>query len=61
MDVDFSTNKILLTAYFSSKPSELDLELLYDIETNSDEHIPDLYVDSKVKLISELKKNNMIL
>jgi len=57
MDVDLKSNKILLTAYYSDEPSELELELLDDIVTNSNAHIPDLFIESRAKLTHEHIKN----
>lgn len=51
MDVDLNANKILLTAYYLKSPSQLELELLDDIVTNSNAHIPDFFINSNVKLI----------
>ncbi|MET3126933.1 hypothetical protein ABID42_002035 [Arcicella rosea] len=53
MDIDLEANKILLTAYYSNEPSELELELLDDIITNSNAHIPNLFINSQVKLTKE--------
>lgn len=57
MDVNFKSNKILLTAYYLNEPSELELELLDDIVTNSNAHIPDLFIESRAKLTQEHNKN----
>ena len=57
VDINQETFKVLLTAYYKNQPSELDIELLDDIETNSSAHIPDFSVESIAKLISEHKKN----
>lgn len=57
MDVSLESNKILLTAYYSNQPSELELELLDDIVTNSNAHIPDLFIESQVKLTKEYSKS----
>lgn len=57
MDVDLKSNKILLTAYYSDYPSELELELLDDIVTNSNAHIPKLFIESKVKMYKDYNKN----
>jgi hypothetical protein len=57
VDISLVSGTVLLTAYYKDQPSELDIELLDDIETNSSAHIPDLSVDSIIKLVSEYKKN----
>lgn len=50
LDVVIETNQMLLTAFYKNRPSELDLELLDDIVTNSNAHIPDFFVKSQFKL-----------
>lgn len=57
LDIDFEADKMLLTAFYRNPPSELELELLDDIVTNSDAHIPDIFVYSCAKLIDELHDN----
>ena len=57
MDINLKSNKILLTAYYSNEPSELELELLDDIVTNSNAHISDLFIESHIKLTQEHVKN----
>jgi hypothetical protein len=57
LDIDSDSDKILLTAFYRIRPSELELELLDDIVTNSNAHIPDLFVYSRVKLMDELDDN----
>jgi len=57
MDIDLKSNSILLTAYYLKQPSELELELLDDIVTNSNAHIPDLYVKCQAKLTREYNRN----
>ncbi|MDB5089750.1 MAG: hypothetical protein JWR09_3744 [Mucilaginibacter sp.] len=54
LDFDINSHKILLTAFYQIYPSELELELLDDIVTDSDAHIPDFFVESCVKLVDEL-------
>lgn len=53
MDINFESNKILLIAYYLDNPSELELELLDDIVTNSNAHIPELFIESQVKLAKD--------
>lgn len=53
LDINFEERKATLTAFYLIHPSELELELLDDICTDSKAHLPELYVDSKVKLIKE--------
>src|SRR5690606_7450763 len=57
MDVDLSSNKILLTAYYLNTLTELEEELLDDIVTNSNAHIPDLFIESQTKLIKDHNEN----
>jgi hypothetical protein len=57
LDIDYDADKILLTAFYRISPSELELELLDDIVTDSNAHIPDLFVYSCVKLTAELDDN----
>ena len=40
LEIDLKKNKMLLTAFYFAPPSELELELLDDIVTNSNAHIP---------------------
>ncbi len=54
LDIDVNTNELLLTAYYLEQPSELELELLDDIETNSDAHIPDYSVTSVIRLTKDM-------
>jgi hypothetical protein len=53
LDVDLKSSKMLFTAVYFNKPSELELELLDDIVTNTNAHIPDLFVEYNVKLSKE--------
>lgn len=53
LDIDFGTKKVILTAFYLDSPSELEVELFDDICTDSEAHLPDLYVDGKVQLIEE--------
>jgi hypothetical protein len=57
LDVDLDSHKIYLTAYYSKMPSELELELLDDIETDSQAHIPDFLVYTEVKLVNDYSEN----
>ncbi len=57
LDVDVDLCKIYLTAYYSCSPSELELELLDDIETNSQAHIPDFLVYTEAKLVDDYSEN----
>lgn len=50
-DIDLKNNDIMITAYYQNKQTELEAELLDDIVTNSQAHIPDLVVDCKVSMI----------
>lgn len=58
LDINLEGNKILLTAFYLEKPSELELELLDDIVTNSNAHIPDLFIDSQIKLVKNHSKDD---
>lgn len=52
--LDFSTNnKMIVTAIYADKPTELELELLDDIVTNSNAHIPNHFIEQKHLLIRE--------
>lgn len=57
IDIDLEQGSILLTAYYKSYPSELELELLDDIITNSEAHLPNTYILSNIKLDSDFKEN----
>jgi len=48
LDIDELNKKAILTAYYKSKPSELEIELLDDICTNSSAHLPEHSVDSLI-------------
>ncbi len=66
LDFDMESHKMILTAFYQIPPSELELELLDDIVTNSDAHIPDFFVESYVKLVDQLtddeyKKHEFVL
>jgi hypothetical protein len=54
LDINIDSEKMLLTAFYQKYPSELELELLDDIVTNSNAHIPDFFVYPCVKLLHEL-------
>ena len=57
LDIDLPAHKMLLTAYYLNDPSELELELLDDLETDSNAHIPDMFVEkSVVKLVENYKE-----
>lgn len=53
LDVDFDRKKAILTAFYLVPPTELEVELLDDICTNSEAHLPDLFVHGKTQLIGE--------
>jgi len=57
LDVDFQSERIVLTAVYVNAPTELELELLDDIATNSNAPIPDFFVEAKVKLAPEYNEN----
>ena len=57
MDVDLKGNRVLLTAYYLNTPSELELELLNDIVTNSNAHIPDFFIEAFAKSTKDFKRN----
>lgn len=56
LDFDLSINRMTLLAIYEDKPSEYELELFDDIVTNSNAHIPDLFVDQKYKLRSDIQR-----
>lgn len=58
LDIDFENKKIILTAYYLGSPSELEIELFDDICTDSESHLPDVFVDGKTKLIEEYNNEN---
>ncbi|WPU92280.1 hypothetical protein SNE25_23435 [Mucilaginibacter sabulilitoris] len=55
--MDLDSHKMYLTAYYSYNPSELESELLDDIETNSQAHIPDFLIYTEVKLGNDYGEN----
>lgn len=55
LDINFIEKRLLITAFYFDVPSDLELELLDDIVTNSKAHIPDFFVESKTELISNHK------
>lgn len=57
MDVYIDSNRILLTAVYATDPSELELELLDDIVTNTNAHIPDFFVESMVVAMKDYDIN----
>ena len=57
LDVDFGSEKIILTAIYRNTLTELELELLDDIVTNSNASIPDFFVEARVKLVHEYNEN----
>lgn len=56
LNFDLEASKILLTALYINSPTELEVELLDDIVTNSNAHIPDFFVDSKYLLFQDSDK-----
>lgn len=48
---------MLLTAFYLENPSELEFELLDDIVTSSNAHIPDLFINSQLKLVIDYDKD----
>jgi hypothetical protein len=54
LDFELDSKKIILTAFYRNEPTEEELELLDDIVTNSNAHIPDFFVDANTKLIKNL-------
>ena len=57
LDIDLDSHKMFLTAFYLNHPSELELELLDDIVTNSNAHIPDLFIESLIKLTNSHNKD----
>ncbi|NOX48169.1 MAG: hypothetical protein GXO89_14445 [Chlorobi bacterium] len=53
LDIDLENKKVILTAFYLVTPTELEIELFDDIRTNSEAHLPDLFVNGKTKLIEE--------
>jgi hypothetical protein len=54
LDFDLEAGRLLLTAVYAQRPTELELELFDDIVTNSNAHVPDFYIDQTVKLTQDL-------
>lgn len=52
-DIDMISKKIIISAYYQREQTEIEQELLDDIVTNSNAHIPDFSIESKVLLINE--------
>ena len=64
LDVNESLKKVFITAYLNDKPSELELELLDDIESNSDAHLPNHAVYTDITIIKDepkYKKHDFLL
>jgi hypothetical protein len=58
LDVNRKNELAQITAFYSKKPTELELELLDDIETNSISRSPNIiFEQSNWKLISDLKED----
>ncbi len=51
LNIDMNSNNIMLIAFYHNSPSELEMELLDDIVTNTNAHIPDFFVEASVKLM----------
>ncbi len=59
MHIDAINNKIFLTAFYRKILSSIDIDLLDDIVTNSQAHIPKFNVYSSYKLLKEYKKDEI--
>jgi len=57
LNFSLEESKILLTALYLNVPTELEIELLDDIVTNSNAHIPNFFVDSKYLLFQDFNKS----
>lgn len=57
LDIDFESQRMLLTAYYIQSPSAIELDLFDDIVTNSNAPIPDLYVDADIKLMEDYNED----
>jgi hypothetical protein len=57
LDVDIESARSTLTAYYEKQPSELEIELLDDIVTDSNAHLPDHFIDYNYKLLASLTDN----
>ncbi|WP_342644704.1 hypothetical protein [Mucilaginibacter sp. CSA2-8R] len=57
LDIDMEEHDMMLTAYFATEPTEVELELLDDIATNSSAPLPDFSVSYNYKLTSEHQEN----
>lgn len=57
LDINLDKKTAQITAFYNTLPTDLDLELLDDIETNSISRSPDIIFDqSKWFLVKDLKK-----
>lgn len=59
LDILLETNQMTLTAFYKNHLTELDLELLDDIVTNSNAHIPDFFVKSQFYLMEDSKNSEV--
>jgi hypothetical protein len=57
LDFDTNNSKMTITAFYADSPSELELELLDDIVTNSNAHIPTYFIDHKHRLLKYYDSN----
>jgi hypothetical protein len=53
LDIDFEEHRMLLTAFYQTEPTDIELELFDDIVTDSNAPIPDYFIDKCVKLTKE--------
>lgn len=58
LDINIESKDVILLAIYTKPPSKLELELLDDIETNSDAHLPDFSVKSKYITINQLDETD---
>ncbi len=57
LDIDMKEHDMMLTAYFRTEPTEVELELLDDIATDSSAPLPDFTVSYIYKLTSQHQEN----
>lgn len=58
LNIELDKNKVILTSFYHSSPTELEIELFDDICTNSKAHLPNLIVEGKVKTVDEFNDND---
>jgi hypothetical protein len=57
LDIYLDSNRMKLIAFYKNHPTELELELLDDIVTDSNAHIPDYFIEAEFKLTKDFDMN----